>query len=176
MVCAATAFTSRLIERFDDWSHYANVLWDGTILDAREDWTKAKEGWDCGNGVLVGPDGKVPPGVRLRPAGYLNDVSRWLLLELPTSSVEQYKTWEQAGRSQLGKPYDKLGIIDFVTGQSDKRNWRDQSAWFCDELGAWMGEQAKYWRELPDAVWKQTPGAVLDLAWGAGAKILDAKR
>jgi hypothetical protein len=167
LLCADNAATSRLIERFDGWSHYANVLaTDGLVLDAREDRTRAPPGWDCGEGVIVGANGKVPPGVRLRPRSYLDKVPRWIELELASRSAEQYQAWERAGRAQLGKPYDKLGILGFALGWDDRRNWRDQSAWFCDELGIFMCEQAKICRPIPSPIYKFTPGAALMLLLG----------
>lgn len=42
-----------------------------------------------------------------------------------------------AARGQLGKPYDWLGIAAIGL----RRDWREESKWFCSELVAWAIEQ-----------------------------------
>ena len=96
---------------------------------------------------------------------------RWILLEVGTE--KHYGPWMGALASQIGKPYDFIGILDFVTGSTQDRNWRDESAWFCDELGVWAEERANITPRLPDPVYRLTPGSALMLNLGLpGTKVL----
>jgi hypothetical protein len=158
MLVADTGVSSRLIEWFGGggWSHFANVLADGTIIDARSD-------------RVAG----APPGVQRRPARYLDSERKWVLLQL--GAEHQYEPWVNALVSQLGKPYDQIGIWDFATGSVYDRNWRDQSAWFCSELGVWAQEQAQMCPRLPGPVFRITPGAALLLDIGLGATVLASR-
>jgi hypothetical protein len=181
MVVAADAISSRLIEGFGGgrWSHMANILTSGTILDARDDWTPARPGWDSGNGVLVDRSGKVKPGVRLRPGGYLDGSPRWAVFEGPADA--RYAKWEAAGRSILGRPYDSVGIEDFAvglfTGRYDDKNYAPKNpaaskAFFCDEASVFMAATAGYFQWPPLPIFTLTPGAALNLFIGAGWKLI----
>lgn len=44
----------------------------------------------------------------------------------------------RAARSQVGKPYDVTALI----GMLARRDWQEESGWFCSELVAWAFEQA----------------------------------
>lgn len=89
-------------------------------------------------------------GVRARPLEDLvAESSRHAYLDIPTGKAADIHA---AARSQLGKPYDWLG----VAGIGFRRRWQDDGAWFCSELIAWAFEAAgdplfrgKPWRITP---------------------------
>jgi hypothetical protein len=157
--CAAAGFTSWLIEwdGASAFSHMANFLADGRILDARVD-------DPCGNGC----------GVQIRPGNYLDSVKRWIDVEIDCTA-DQARDWELALLSQEGKPYDKTGIVDFITGSYKDRNWRSESAWFCDELGIWAQEQAGICPRLTAPTFKLTPGAACLIDIALGGRIVASK-
>lgn len=157
--CAAAGFLSGSIKWFGGsiFSHMANFLADGRIIDARDD-------NPCGNGR----------GVQIRPGDYLDSVARWIDVEI-ACTPPQANAWEDALRSQVGKPYDERGILDFIIGSSRDRNWRDQSAWFCDELGAWAQEEAGICPRLIAPTFKLTPGAVALVDMAIGGNIVQSK-
>lgn len=175
MVVASSGFAGGAIERFGGgagrWSHMANLLVDGTVLDARD------------NAMTIAGK-EYPAGVQLRPAGYLDSEPRWAVFVAPTD--DHYLPWYEAGKSQLGKPYDSAGIINFaeglITGDYGDRNYapRDpgaNKAWFCDELAAWMAMTAADVPWLPPAfpLYEQTPASALNLFLGAGWKLTASK-
>jgi hypothetical protein len=141
MLCRASGFSSRAIEWFGGghWSHFANIIDDRHVLDARSDRV-----------------GGAPPGVYVRDASYLDDVER-TVIRIPCSAG-QAEAWLHAGRSQLKKPYDTQGIIAFATGRYTWRDWRDPAAWICSELGIWMLEQSRICPILPIHVNEIAPG------------------
>src|ERR1700674_5024801 len=96
--CAAAGFLSGLIEwdGASAFSHMANFLADGRILDARDD-------DPCGNGR----------GVQIRPGHYLDSVARWIDVEIACTAAQAHD-WDDALRAQVGKPYDERRIIDFI--------------------------------------------------------------
>ena len=109
-----TGWDSKLIEWFGhgaQFSHVDSILPDGSLLGSRSD-------------VVMG----VPEGVQIRPAAYVGQ-QKTLKIELP-STPEQEAEYYLFLNDQLGKPYDKRGIISFITG----RNWQTPDAWFCSEL------------------------------------------
>ena len=163
MLTAGTGLTSRWIEWWGGggWSHFANVLADGSIIDARSD-------------VVTFRGQSFPTGVQRRPAGYLNTEPRWVAVDVPCT-VAQAKEWEHVLRSQLGKPYDFPGILDFATGSLKDRNWRDESAWFCSELGLWAQEQVGICPRLAAPVFKIPPGEGLLIDIALGGQIVAAK-
>jgi uncharacterized protein YycO len=59
--------------------------------------------------------------------------ARWAIVEF---EADERRTCE-AARSQIGKPYDWLG----VAGIGFHRDWSDDTSWFCSELVAWALEQ-----------------------------------
>lgn len=109
----------------------------------------------------------VPPGVQMRPLHYLKgDRVDWLRLPASASRVSQCK---EALYSQVGKPYDTLGIWNFVSGKMRDRNFRDCRAWFCDELAVWSWEQADIIPPLALAPSRITPGGAALVASAIGA-------
>jgi hypothetical protein len=109
------------------FSHVDISLDDYSLLGARSDSVGGK-----------------PPGVQIRPANY--DVDVWthqVLISVPCT-VEGKAAALAFVNAQVGKGYDKLAIAGFVVG----RNWRDESEWFCSELGARYGEVAGAFAEM----------------------------
>lgn len=167
MTVAAAGLSSRAIEGFGGgrWSHMANVLLDGTILDSRCDWIKF--------------DGaSYKPGVQYRPVGYLDDLPRWAVWEAPPGSEVVYSDWRSTGHSQVGKPYDKAGIIGFAkgffTGVYEDRNWggANSRAWFCDVFATWMAIHVGLVPRPPTRLYTFTPGSALNLFIGAGWRLV----
>jgi hypothetical protein len=71
---------------------------------------------------------------------------------------------------QVGKPYDKRGLIDtFVIG----REWRDDGSWWCSELVAAALEKAAFIPTLPLQIKAVSPGDVAFILAGLGAKVLE---
>jgi hypothetical protein len=171
MVVGASSWSSRLIEDFGQWSHMANLLDDGTALDARFD-------------HVTYQGKKYSPGVQLRPAHYLDSQPRWAVFEFGTP--EMYEPWLQAGLGQIGKPYDSRGIMGFVSGllsgsfkdrEYAPQNPAKSKAWFCDELSLFMAWRGCGYLKLPENFlpYRQTPGAALNLWLGAGAKLVASR-
>jgi cell wall-associated NlpC family hydrolase len=81
-----------------------------------------------GDQVIEAVAGK---GVRARPlAALLEEASRYEILEIPATDPAAVIA---AARSQLGQPYDWLGVL----GIGARRRWQAQDGWFCSELVAW---------------------------------------
>ena len=112
-------------------------------------------------------DSRVEGGVQIRPLGYLSsDSTVWVKIPAPPEQVSFCRT---ALYSQLKKPYDKLGIWNFLSGSAKDRNWRNQAAWFCDELAVWSWEQAGICPQLLLAPNRITPGGAALVASALGA-------
>ena len=121
------------------FSHVDSVLPDGRLLGARSD--------------LIGG---APAGVQVRSDGYLGS-ERVLRIDLPvdTSMSGRYYDFVQA---QIGKPYDKEGILGFIAG----RTWDDPSAWFCSELVAAGLEECGFFKlKLAASANKITPADLI---------------
>lgn len=58
-----------------------------------------------------------------------------------------------AVRSQIGKPYDKLGAL----GLGLHRDWQDDNAWWCSELLPWAAAQAGDPWFMPQVMHRITP-------------------
>lgn len=121
------------------FSHVDILLDSGELLGARSDSVGGK-----------------PPGVQVRPAGYLAD--KWdhqVIIAVPCT-VLQKAVADSFAQGQLGKPYDPEAILAFVFG----RNWREENAWFCSELGARYGEVSGVFAPLSSADNKIAPNAL----------------
>lgn len=176
MVVAGRELSSRAIEGFGGgrWSHMANILSDGTVLDAFSQRMHLEGKW-------------YEAGVQLRPAGYLEKkYRRWAMFQAPYDSYLDYEEWSRAGMHQLGKPYDSDGIIAFAvglfTGRYRDRNYvhahpERSSAWFCDELCAHMGIVASQLPQPPHELRLSTltPGGALNLFIGAGWQLVASR-
>lgn len=90
----------------------------------------AHVGFRLDDGTLL--DATPGVGVAIRKEGDTADVEYWEVLR-PASVIEAAVTWT---RAQVGKPYDWSAIAGFVwrDGRPEKRDWKNQSAWFCSEL------------------------------------------
>jgi len=109
------AISSWLIRWFtwSDWSHIDIALDDGTLLGARSD-----------------------GGVQIRPANYAA-FSKTVRYSVDCTE-EQEARFMEAATSQIGTPYNFLGLLNFMF----HRDWRKTTDWFCSELVAWCFEQA----------------------------------
>jgi hypothetical protein len=133
---------------------------------------KASDGVDMTKPALLGARSDViggkPAGVQIRPWDYgAKTWIRQVIMELPASTMQETLFYGFA-REQLGKPYDKLAILAFFTG----RNWRDEDAWFCDELLLATTENAHLSPDLylPTNKFNPTTAACI---WSAlGAKVV----
>jgi uncharacterized protein YycO len=106
-----SGWQSALIRWFT-WSDYSHV--DFLLAD----------------GSLLGA--RLDGGVKIRPSNYANFKAKGIYqIEAPGTVLDYAK-------KQLGKPYDARGILNFGL---HRRNWRDESAWFCSELVAAAFEQ-----------------------------------
>lgn len=94
-----------MLIRWRDWSDYSHV---DTILP---------------NGQLLGARGD---GVKIRDS---YEVSKKLILCIEATE-EQEKIYYDTLYKQLGKPYDYLGVIGFISN----RDWQEDDKWFCSEL------------------------------------------
>ena len=111
-------------------------------------------------------DSRMEGGVQIRPIGYLaKDQTIWLKIPANPGKILACRN---ALRSQVGKPYDKIGIWNFANGSLMDRNWQDQSAWFCDELAVWSWEQAEICPRLLLAPNRITPGGAALVASALG--------
>lgn len=160
---AGRGLSSRLIEwRSDGWSHSASVLSDGTILDSRSDVVEYRG--QC-----------YPTGVQRRPRGYLEATEpKYIVIDIPCT-MAQLRRRDEWLISQEGKPYDFVGIRDFVTGSFVDRNWREESAWFCTELMVASWEYAGICPPLATPVYKLEPGDGVILALALGGRIVKSK-
>jgi hypothetical protein len=106
-------FGSRVIAWFahGKWSHVDAIEADGRLYGARSD--------ICGG---------IPAGVQSRRPDYANfaETKRVTI----TVTDEQVAVFWKFLYDQRGKPYDSMAIFSFMIN----RNWRDDDAWFCDEL------------------------------------------
>ena len=110
--------------------------------------------------------GGKPPGVQIRPWDY--GKSTWIrqvYMELEATPAQEAAFFAYA-RSQIGKPYDKLAIVAFFIA----RNWRDEDAWFCDELLLACTEQCGRCPELYLPVNKFNPTTAATIWSALGAK------
>lgn len=124
-----TGLGSGMIKWFGhgSYSHVDCVLPDGTLLGSRSD-------------VMSG----APAGVQIRPAGYVNKdaVDR---VTLPATD-DQERGFYSFMRSQIGKPYNKLGIFAFAVNAE----WSSTGAWFCSQLVTAALQESGWLRELTE--------------------------
>jgi hypothetical protein len=79
-------------------------------------------------GLLLGS--RFAGGVQIRAADYdVRDIAQEIRISLKVTP-EQEAAFYAFLRDQVGKPYDSLAILAFVT----QRDWQAPDAWFCDEL------------------------------------------
>jgi hypothetical protein len=132
------------------FSHVDLVLPSGQLLGARTDYPINGE-----------------TGVQIRPMDYgAKDWIRREVFELAATPEQTAKFYDYALK-QVGKPYDKLAILAFFTD----RNWRDDDAWFCDELYLACLEQAGLCPPLYLPTNKFNPTGAACIASALGAKV-----
>lgn len=131
------------------FSHVDCVLPNGDLFGARSDAIGGK-----------------PPGVQRRPADYQDGMLIRREIFSLNATPKQAKAYYDFLLAQEGKPYDKVAILGFV----GDRDWRDDSAWFCDELAAAATEKGSLCEVLYLPVNKLTPTswALVLSAIGAG--------
>jgi hypothetical protein len=158
------------------FSHGDFALEDGNMLGASDQ----GPGSPCIKGN--------PCGVAIRPPGYQQfGMRRRMVIRTPLAD----RIIERAS-SQLGKPFDKQGLHNFLSPWKGDRDWRDPDQWWCSEMIVWAFEKEGYWDvilgdlELPwpkdrvsptdvlmiflldpgwinrDTFWKPVPGLKLD--------------
>ena len=130
-------WSSKIIGWFGSgyYSHIDVVTPHNYLRGARSDWIKG-----------------IPPGCRDRPQHY----ETWAAATRFTIDVtaDQYKQYWAFSDDQLGKPYDKRGLVaDFLLG----RQWRDTDSWWCSEWAAANLEHAGI-IEIPPHVTSVEPG------------------
>lgn len=119
----SSQFGSRIIQ-YGTWSwagHVDFVLPDGSLLGS----VATSPTW-CGK--------KGKPGVCYHDMKPLKEYSR-----VERYTVDASDAVLEYAKSQLGKPYDWIGVLNFVVQDSD---WMDEDKWFCSELVAWAFEMA----------------------------------
>jgi uncharacterized protein YycO len=138
------ALSSRAIAWFSQ-GHFSHVdaCWGKDLLGARSD--------------------GLPPGVEVRPAGYLAFSTR-VVFEIP-AKPRQKRQWAEFLKAQVGKPYDHTAIWAFVRG----RDWRQADSWICSELQAAALEHAGILPKLYVATNKITPVFLAGLVSAIGA-------
>lgn len=152
----ARGFTSTLIllagagTQSLGFSHVDIILPDGTLFGARTDYPI---------------NGKT--GVQRRPPGYgAKDWIRRVVFSLPATPDQERKGYDFL-LAQEGKPYDKLAILAFFTD----RDWRDENAWFCDELYLRFLETAGACPSLYLPASRINPTGAANIASALGASI-----
>jgi len=159
LFCSGPDWESKEIERFGGkYSHVATLLPGGKqVLDARAN-------------VIGG----VPAGVQVRPASYLASPYVVDLYEIPCTAAQLEAAYRRL-QTQAGKPYDTLAIINFgiglVSGDYEDRNWREESAWFCDELCVWSWEMEGICPQLQITPNRIAPGPACLIAGALGARV-----
>jgi len=116
----------------------------------------------------------IKEGVRIRPVSYLAKYEV-VWTRIPCEGWQAQLVYK-ALRSQLGSDYDKIGILNFATGQIKDRNWTREMEWFCSELVAYSWIKATI---LPPAIFNSLtpnrlpPGVVATMAWTLRAAIVN---
>ena len=133
------------------YSHIDVLTPKGELRGARSDW-----------------HGNIPPGYEDRPYDY----EKWAAQTQYTIDVsdDQWTAYWGYSAAQLGKPYDKRGLVDsFVFG----RNWRDDNAWWCSEEVAVNLEKAWIIPPLPKYMMSVEPGDCVFTLMGLQARVKD---
>lgn len=150
------------------WGHMTQHVATELVIDAREDWTTVAE---LAPGII--PDSRwkqtsdgvwhIPPGVQLRPASYLLENQYSIKVAIPCSGG-QHVEFLRALHGELGEPYDKAGIRDFLSRRIIDPAWRGKRhPYFCNALGIWALREGAIIRRLTTPPYRRTPGAALDV-------------
>jgi len=136
-------------------SHADAVLPDGSLLGARDDRIKIKDGR------------VIPPGVQVRPAGYKRWERRTLYWK-PTTK-ERAQAWRDAllAVADRGTAYDREGILRLILGEQPI----DDGKYFCSCLMIAKLQECNEVGKLPVAPQQVSPTALgmllggLDWSW-----------
>src|ERR1700674_4415065 len=101
---------------------------DAVLIGAHDGWATHVEAL-MPNGRLLGA--LLEGGVQSRPMDYDKGTATRELY-VPLQNVPGEDKFNDFLNAQIGKPYDKLGIVGFVFG----RDWHAGDSWFCSELMA----------------------------------------
>ena len=96
------------------------------------------------------------------------DYDDWVrqdIYTLSTTPEQERKYWEFSDQ-QLGKPYDKRGILGFATGN---RDWHNPNQWFCSEEVAANAQFAGIFPDFFENCWRVDPGDVAFVLCALGA-------
>jgi hypothetical protein len=161
---ANRGLSSKAIECFgmSVMSHVDIMLANGDLVGARSDqiYYRGRDPRFFG--------GYLSAGVQLRPHDY-ESCNEILVLEKPVSH-DQHRLCMQFLAAQIGKDYDKIGILDFALCRNRWRDWRDPSSWWCSELFAGMLEHGGVIAEIPRVLGCMiNPGMAAHEFIGAGA-------
>ena len=80
----------------------------------------------------------------------LANASRAAVMTIPCADAQAVIA---AAESQIGKPYDWLGVL----GIGLHRDWQEPDRWFCSEMAAWAFHEAGRPLFRPDALYRVTP-------------------
>jgi hypothetical protein len=128
------------------YSHVDCVLPNGRLLGARSDRQMG-----------------VPPGVQTRPAGYTGK-ERVTRVEIPCTT-EQWHRFYGFLLEQIGKPYNKLGIVAFFFAT----DWTSEGEFFCSQLQAAALQEAGMLEglsELPNKIDPDDLRLLISAKWG----------
>jgi hypothetical protein len=116
------------------YSHVDCVLPEGGLLGARSDRV-----------------GGMPPGVQVRPEGYMKKekTTRVTLFCSDHQEAEFYKS----ARSQIGLEYNKIGILAFAFA----KDWTNPKQRFCSELATICLQDAGFLWNLTEPAHKIDP-------------------
>lgn len=121
------------------------------------------------HGMLLGSRsdsvGGQPPGVHIRDQDYA-PWRRRVVISLDSTEAEELAFYRFLN-DQLGKPYDKVGILGFV----GNRSWHEEDSWFCSELVAAALEEAGVLPKLFVPANKITPNELAVLLTAIGGDI-----
>jgi hypothetical protein len=128
------------------YSHVDCVLPHGHLLGARSDKIQG-----------------IPPGVQMRPADYTKKehVTRVVI----PCTVEQEHIFYGFLLEQIGKPYNKLGIVAFFFATG----WTKIGQWFCSQLQTAALQEAKLLpqlSELPNKIDPDDLRLLISAVWG----------
>lgn len=92
-----------------------------------------------------------PAGVVVTPlADRLALASTAAVMDIPCPDP---RTVLEAARTQIGKPYDWIGVL----GIAAHRDWQEPDRWFCSELAAWAFQVTGHPLFRASALFRVTP-------------------
>ncbi len=104
--------------------------------------------------------------MQIRPAFYEKWKER-VVMQIETSAGQERQFYDFL-MPQVGKPYDSTAIWGFVAG----RDWRNDDAWYCSELGTAAIEVSNICPVLYTPRNKVTPAALATVMSALGASVM----